>query len=130
AHLLTPQARATILHSNQTNRKEKHSMADTQQVERLKRSIPEWNQWRKEHPEVQPDLSRADLSFANLRRANLSRTNLSFANLRRANLSRADLSRADLSRADLSSADLLRADLSNAYLIRADLISANLSNAD
>jgi hypothetical protein len=49
---------------------------------------------------------RADLSGADLRRADLSGADLSGADLRRADLRRADLSGADLRRADLRRADL------------------------
>ena len=81
------------------------------------------------------DLSRADLSGANLSRADLSRADLSGANLSRANLSGAnlygaDLSRADLSGANLSGADLCRADLCGANLSGANLSGANLSGAN
>ena len=75
------------------------------------------------------DLSRANLSDADLRRANLSRANLSRADLSGAYLSRANLSNANLSRANLSGAYLSDADLSGAYLSRADLSGANLSGA-
>ena len=61
-------------------------------------------------------LSGADLSGADLRRADLSDADLSGADLRRADLSDADLRRADLRRADLSGADLRRAGLSGADL--------------
>ncbi len=74
--------------------------------------------------------NRADLSGANLSRADLSRADLSRANLSWADLSWADLSRADLSWADLSWANLSRADLSGADLSGADLSWANLSRAD
>ena len=77
-----------------------------------------------------PNLSRANLSDANLRRANLSDADLSDANLRRANLSDADLSGADLSDADLSDASLSRANLSDADLRRANLSDADLSGAN
>ncbi len=108
-------------------------------------STAPWNTWRKQHPDVQPDLSEAnlyranlngaDLSKANLYRVNLSEanlidTNLSESNLYRANLYRADLSRADLSRADLSGARLFRAYLSPTRLSRANLSRADLSEAD
>ena len=81
------------------------------------------------------NLSRADLSCADLSRADLSYTNLSCADISRAdlsgaNLSDADLASADLSRADLSCADLSRADLSGANLSDADLASADLASAD
>ena len=76
------------------------------------------------------DLSGADLSGADLRRANLSGADLSDADLRRANLRRADLSGADLRRANLSGAYLSDADLRRANLSGADLRRANLSDAD
>ena len=76
------------------------------------------------------DLSRADLSGANLRYADLGRANLSGADLSRADLSGANLRYADLGRANLSGADLSRADLSGANLRYADLGRANLSGAD
>ena len=62
------------------------------------------------------NLSRADLSKADLSEANLSKADLSGANLSEANLSKADLSKADLSEANLSKADLSWADLSGAKL--------------
>ena len=76
------------------------------------------------------DLSDANLSDANLRGADLSRADLSDANLRGANLRGANLSRADLSDANLRGANLSRADLSDANLSRANLSDANLSRAD
>ena len=76
------------------------------------------------------NLSRANLSWANLSGADLSGANLSRAKLSGANLSWADLSRADLSGADLSGANLSRAKLSWADLSGADLSGANLSWAD
>ena len=67
----------------------------------------------------------ADLSWADLRRANLSSADLSSANLRSANFRLANLSSAEL-----RSADLRWADLSSADLRWANLHSANLSSAD
>ena len=60
--------------------------------------------------------SGADLSGADLSRANLSGADLSGANLSGAYLTKADLSGADLSGAYLSGADLSGANLSGAYL--------------
>ena len=57
------------------------------------------------------DLSRANLSSADLYDANLICANLSGADLSDANLICANLSRADLSGADLSGADLSGADI-------------------
>src|SRR3989442_15983005 len=67
--------------------KETNSMANQQQYNILKQGVAVWNQWRKEHPDILPDLSGVSLIKANLIRANLSRTDLS-----RASLSRIDLS--------------------------------------
>jgi TIR domain/Pentapeptide repeats (8 copies) len=115
-------------------------MTDQDLVERVKQGAAAWNTWRKQHPDVKLDLSRADLRGTDLRGAdlsdaNLSDANLSDANLSDANLSRADLSDANLSRANLRGADLRRANpsdanLSDADLRRADLRGAYLNGAD
>jgi uncharacterized protein YjbI with pentapeptide repeats len=61
--------------------------------------------------------------------ADLSGANLSATNSRRANLSGANLSEANLSFADLRSANLSSANLSGAQLYSANLGAANLSGA-
>ena len=76
------------------------------------------------------DLRRANLRWANLSEANLRRANLSWANLRSAGLSGADLRRANLSSADLSGAGLSEANLREANLREANLSSADLSSAN
>jgi uncharacterized protein YjbI with pentapeptide repeats len=75
------------------------------------------------------DLSKANLSWADLYKADLSGANLSWANLFGANLSGANLSGADLYQANLSGANLYRVDLSEADLTGADLTGASLSGA-
>jgi uncharacterized protein YjbI with pentapeptide repeats len=120
-------------------------MASAEQLQRLKRNVKAWNEWRVRSYDVAIDLSGADLRETNLRETNLSganlsgadlsRANLSGANLRGANLSgarlfAADLSDAYLSSARLSSALLGKADLSNANLFAADLSEANLRGAN
>jgi uncharacterized protein YjbI with pentapeptide repeats len=94
-------------------------------AEQLKEILQQHSLWLKDPKKGK----RADLSGADLRRANLIRANLSGADLRRANLSGAYLSGADLSRADLSEADLSEADLRRVYLSGADLSEADLSEA-
>jgi hypothetical protein len=42
-------------------------MANAEHLEILKQGWDVWNQWRREHPKTQPDLSEADLSEADLR---------------------------------------------------------------
>ena len=124
-------------------------MANPDHVERLKKSVPEWNYWRESNRDVSPDLSGAllagailtgaDLSSANINEANLilgslSAANLSGANLTGANFSGADLrgailTTANLRKADLRGADLRGADLKGAILFEADLRRANLTEA-
>jgi uncharacterized protein YjbI with pentapeptide repeats len=110
-------------------------MADKGHLGILAQGAETWNQWRKEHPAVSPDLSWAhlrwaDLSLADLRLADLRWANLSGANLRWANLSLAHLSLAHFSRAHLIGADLSLANLNGAHLNEADLSLANLSRAN
>ena len=76
------------------------------------------------------DLQDADLSGADLRVANLSGANLRDANLSRANLSSADLSGATLLDVNLSDADLQVANLSGANLLRANLLEVSLWDAN
>jgi hypothetical protein len=112
-------------------------MANQEHLELLKQGVEGWNQWRKEHPDIQPDLSLAnlsgaycpfiDLSGANLRRAFLMEAFLASGNLSGANLYRADLSGAYLMEADLSNANLGSAYLNGAILIRTNLANANLT---
>ena len=94
-------------------------MANEEHVAILKKGVAAWNEWRRENPDIRPNLSGA-----NLRRAHLYGADLSGADL-----SRADLSEAGLSGADLSGADLSRADLSEAPLVSADLTGANLTGS-
>jgi uncharacterized protein YjbI with pentapeptide repeats len=115
-------------------------MANEEHVAMLKRGVAAWNEWRRENPDIRPDLSEADLRKAslseaaldevNLSGADLSEGNLIMANLDRANLSKANLSGADLYEAHVHKANLNGANLSRAALRRANLIMANLDRAN
>ncbi|MCZ8190638.1 MAG: pentapeptide repeat-containing protein [Microcystis sp. LE19-338.1B] len=78
----------------------------------------------------QVDLSDAKLMGCNfsLSDAKLMGCNFSQANLSRVNLTNADLTGADLSHANLSKADLTGANLSHADLSKANLTGANLTD--
>ncbi len=114
-------------------------MANRQHLSTLKQGVAAWNQWRKENPDVRPELheaalagmnlSRANLTSANLNEANFSGTDLHEANLHKADLGFADLTFADLSKADLTSARLWKADLTAAKCAGANFATANLSIA-
>ncbi|MGC1308735.1 MAG: pentapeptide repeat-containing protein [Phormidesmis sp.] len=86
----------------------------------LEDNVELWNHWRRQYPDLLPNLAGRDLSRCYLFEANLSGVNLSGANL----------SRACLIGADLSYANLSRADLRHAYLDKANLLCANLWQAD
>ena len=127
-------------------------MANDEHVALLKKGVAAWNAWRDENPDIRPDLSKANLSGADLIGADLSRANLSgatlvganfssgasylyisanlAANLSGANLVGANLIGAILNSAILSGASLSGADLGRAHLIEVDFSAANLSGAD
>jgi len=56
-------------------------MADQKQLERLLRSVEEWNQWREENPKVEIDISEANLIGANFMNCTALATNFTRANL-------------------------------------------------
>jgi uncharacterized protein YjbI with pentapeptide repeats len=105
-------------------------MANQEQLDILNQGVESWNQWRKEHQDIIPDLSKADLIEANLYGANLANANLYEAKLEGADLRRADLRRANLEGADLSEANLTYADLSFANLSWSNICEANCSEAN
>jgi uncharacterized protein YjbI with pentapeptide repeats len=107
---------------------------------RLKDGVAAWNEWRAERPEMNPDLTDADLEGIDLgcpyeapqsenyeeneRAIDFRGVRLMGANLRGANLRGADLSGAKLMDADLRGANLDRAELGFA-----DLEGATLNDA-
>lgn len=103
-----------------------------EQLDILRQGADVWNEWRYQHEETPIDLSKADLSgadlwYTDLNGANLNKVNFKNANLYAANLNGANLYRANLSGARLSFADLSGARLSFANLKNASLISTNLN---
>lgn len=110
-------------------------MANSKHLAELKKGIKNWNRWRRENPDIIPDLRKADLrrfdlSFANFRDAKLAETRFSGACLRSANLSKADLSFSKLVETNLKFANLNCSNLSQAILIKANLSEADFMKAD
>ncbi|MDY6937221.1 MAG: pentapeptide repeat-containing protein [Cyanobacteriota bacterium] len=101
-------------------------MADPKHQALLGQGIETWNEWRKHHYDIIPDLGDADLRGTNLAGADLSRVNLAGANLGHANLFGVDLYDANLSAANLSGANLGGAFVNHANLEGANLDSARL----
>ena len=113
-------------------------MADKKQLRLLYKSVRYWNRWRDQHPEIQPDLSGANLRrapsiVATIKRmdfknggdliALIVRLVITFIGMEfggaytKGILINANLCEVDLSGADLSGTDLRGADLSGANLI-------------
>jgi uncharacterized protein YjbI with pentapeptide repeats len=109
--------------------KDQGHMAIKEQVDLVRRGPEVWNEWKRNHPASQVDLSGADFSNAYLSGADLTGVNLSGANLVNAFLERADLSNATLHEADLSEANLAWTQLSYASLSRAILRRAHFYNS-
>ncbi|MGE0373623.1 MAG: pentapeptide repeat-containing protein [Gammaproteobacteria bacterium] len=119
-------------------------MANPRHLAILREGLSNWNQWRAQSPEDDPDpddvldpryleeaaLGNPYLSRADLSGADLSRTMLRGGNFQRAILTSANLRGADLVRADLYGADLRKTDLREAHVWSADLREADLSGAD
>ena len=104
------------------------------------RTARAWNQWRKAHPTLRPDLRGLDLSrvgdgvVLNLGEIDLSRARLARARFGplhswELRLQRADLRHADLSGADCSRSDLRRANLESARLVCTNLTLCNAQRA-
>lgn len=101
-------------------------MANGKQLEIIKRSVSEWNEWRNERSDIKPDLSKANLTRVDLNHANLSDTdfrgvNLSYSNLQGANFQRSSLVGANLLHANLKGADLSRSIFRKTYVERLDM---------
>jgi uncharacterized protein YjbI with pentapeptide repeats len=105
-------------------------MAEEQHAAILAKGVDVWNAWRKENEHISPDLTRANLGFAELRTVNFNECNLFEADLGDANLYEADLRDADLTGAYLQNADLRGANLARADFTHAVLMGANLSWTD
>ncbi len=105
-------------------------MANKEHLAILKQGVDAWNNWRKQDPDVMPDLDGAPLFAERLGGANLSRTGLVEADLNGADLRGADLSGANLVGAALTGVSLYSARLQGAILSRAKLNDGDLSWAD
>src|ERR1017187_9770041 len=96
----------------------------------LKQSVSKWNSWRREHPEILPDLRDADLSKKNLANINFKRVNVTGAKLRETSLSSACLSYADFTGADLTRANISHTNLGGTIFRKTLLHDAKCAEAD
>ncbi|MDQ2884688.1 MAG: pentapeptide repeat-containing protein [Chloroflexota bacterium] len=113
-------------------------MANPEHVELLKQGVEVWNKWRKENPDVQPDLSNAhfykDFHAYHLQGVNLSGVDLTktvvTGDFKGANFSSAILRGAEFSVAYLDDADLSNTDLRDSFFEGTTFEGVNLSGAD
>lgn len=96
----------------------------------LKQGVEAWNTWRRDHPDVEPDLHEANLYGAQLKGINLTKADLQKANLTGASLQKANLEAAKLNKAELYRANLTRANLQKAKLREVKLGGATLREAN
>jgi hypothetical protein len=105
-------------------------MANPDHLAILKQGVEVWNKWRKQNPNIRPDLSAADLFETELAGINLSKADLSACVLLLANLAGANLVGTDLTLADLRASHLVNANFENAVLLEANLRDAVLDSAN
>jgi uncharacterized protein YjbI with pentapeptide repeats len=105
-------------------------MANAEHVDVVLRGSEAFATWREQNPDVQLDLSGANLRRAELIRFNLNGAILRDAKLEWADLRWADLIGADLTGANLSRADFYKADLADARFAKANLADCNLEDAN
>jgi len=102
-------------------------MANAEHVKIFKEGIPIWNKWRREHPEIIPDLRWSDLRWSDLSGSNLSGSNLRGSDLRGSDLSGSNLRGSDLRGSNLRWSNLRGSDLSGSNLRWSDLRGSDLS---
>jgi uncharacterized protein YjbI with pentapeptide repeats len=105
-------------------------MANEEHLALLKQGVDVWNAWRRENPEIIPDLREAELGKVNLFNADLGQAKLSKTDFSEAILEEANLVKADLREANLVKADFSRTDLKYANLTEANLAEAEFLEAD
>src|SRR6266571_924303 len=96
-------------------------MANQEHLDILRQGVKVWNQWRKENPDIDPDVSEADISCLQLGHADFLRANLSGANLSGANLSGAELGGVNLGNANLDGTNFAGAIMAGTALGDRDL---------
>jgi uncharacterized protein YjbI with pentapeptide repeats len=99
------------------------AMADSEQLALLSSGATAWNEWRRQHADIKPDLASAQLRGLDLSSADLSDADLHAADLRGTILRAARLTRARLDGANLFKAVLEEADLDGAVLLEAQFLN-------
>jgi len=93
----------------------------------LKSGVHHWNSWRKQNPQIIPDLSLENLSGMQLQGINFEATILWVTDLSGANLCEANLFKAKCVMANFSNSRAVKARLDNANFTKANLAGADFS---
>ena len=101
-------------------------MANKKHLAILREGVDTWNMWRDENPDVQPDLSGADLSGSDFSDADLSGTNFQGADFSNAIFREADLTGIDFKSID----NFDGADFREAYLCDVNFFGFDLNGFD
>jgi hypothetical protein len=104
-------------------------MSNKDHLRKLDEGVGSWNRWRKERPDIMPDLSNADLSGRLLANMDFRYANFDGANLSNAELTSASLSFTSFVEADLSGARLRRTNLHGTRFKETLLRRTNFHNA-
>ena len=99
-------------------------------VDILNKGAKIWNAWRKENPEVIPDLSNHNFVYAEDEVPHLNGVDLSHANLKGAYIQGNDRDWPDEYAPFFENSNLEFADLSESYMFRTNFNNANLRNAN
>ncbi|MBE8991078.1 pentapeptide repeat-containing protein [Nostoc sp. LEGE 12450] len=104
-------------------------MANEEHLAILRQGVEVWNEWRKNNPEIKPDLcsinfsgadlSEADFSLSDLRNADFTEVNLTDAYFEKANLKFSELRKVTLGKSDI---------LEVAYFEEIDYIPSNIDD--
>jgi len=104
------------------------AIANQEHIAVLELGNSAWHKWRKDNPDVIPQLGGAELDKMGLSGVDLHDADLCGASLKLTDLRKANLRNADLTGADLREADVRGADLTDAVLLKADLRSTDFEN--
>ena len=105
-------------------------MANSDHVTKIKEGVSSWNKWRKENPDVEPDLGWANLVSLDLSSVQFNNSNMKLAFCRDSNLSDADFSNSNLYGTNFQNSNLSNANMENANLEGAHITNANLAGAN
>lgn len=96
-----------------------YNMANPEHLNILEQGVDVWNKWRKENPDVKPDLNGAELNKMDFSNANFSDTRMEFTQLTNSNLTETNFYNAQLFNAFFNRAKVIRTDFTDAQLRQA-----------